>query len=198
MHVFGSTVNLRPHILFFSPSSNKWMKLTANWQENRIIYDPGLRTRDFVIVLQTIEIQCVTFFLFFQLCLYLTVWLAEDCHFGPNAPQTSWASHDQNFSKFAYWGGVYKMTKFAKKVLLQMPHLGVSHDKNVHIWGVKNALIIKKNVCSKCPQKSFGGLSLPKFAYIGGQNAHVGVKIPTFAKHFFCFKYPPKSIGGLL
>ena len=26
---------------------------------------------------------CFIYF-FFQLCLYLTVWLAEDCHFGPN------------------------------------------------------------------------------------------------------------------
>ena len=33
----------------------------------------------------------------FHLCLCLTVWLAEDCHFAPNAPTSHlWVPHDHN------------------------------------------------------------------------------------------------------
>ena len=28
---------------------------------------------------------------------------------------------------------------------------------------------------SKCPQKSFGGLPLPEFVYLGGKNAKIGL-----------------------
>ena len=83
-----------------------------------------------IFVLQTFRVKyrvllCWRFlfsfciFFSFQLCIYLTVWLAEDCHFGPNAPKRHlWVSHDHNFTNL----------------------LGVSHDQNVqdlYIWGQK-------------------------------------------------------------
>ena len=94
--------------------------------------------------LQQIESQGVTWFVcfcFFQLCLYLTVWLAEDCHFAPNAPNVICG---------------LTMTKTLQ---------------NVHIWRVKMPILeakipkfAKRCFRSMCPMTKIGIFCGPKLS----------------------------------
>ena len=139
----------------------------------------------------------------FQLCLYLTIWLA-DFHFGPNVICRS------PMTKICIFWGVknaiqgIKNAKNCKKKCLAPNATWGSHDQNLHIFGVKNAhlerqkwqILAKVFFLLQCPQKKFGGLPwihLAKFAYLGGQNAHFGgLKLQ---KKLFLFFAPhaPKS-----
>ena len=97
----------------------------------------------------------------------------------------------------------------------------ISGLKNSHLGGSKMPTFAKHLFCSKCSQKSFGGLPWLKFVYLGGQKMPIlGVKngskclqrsfwgLPwpksaTFGgqkyKHLqtkmFCFKCPQTSFG---
>ena len=110
-----------------------------------------------------LEIQGITFFFFFQLCLYLTVWLAEDCHFTLNSPKR---------------------------------HSWVSHDQNVHIWGVKNAQFWGKN--TKSWKKCFV-LNAPKVICPMTNNLHfLWAKNPCKKTQTFCFvPNAPKNHLGM-
>ena len=71
--------------------------------------------------------------------------------------------------------------------------LSIWEVKNAHLGGSKMQKFAKKIVCSKCPLKSFGGLSWAKFAYFGGKKCPFwGSKMPKCAKNYFCSKCPQK------
>ena len=148
--------------------------------------------------------------------------------FVPNADKCQLGvSHDPSL---LIWG--VKNAKISKEFFAShapKSHLGGSHDQSLHIWGrVRNAKICTKKVfCSKCPQKSFGGLLWPKFAkfaYLRGQGSKMPIlwlsndqnlhllwaknapnfflklqkkKFPKTPNILFSHKCPKKSFGGL-
>ena len=116
----------------------------------------------------------VRYFFFSQLYLYFTVWLAEGCHFAPNAPKSHlWDAHDQNVHMFSQKCQKLQKTSTSffcfqfrvKNAWTAKPpttfvfvpnapksHLGVSNDQTLHICRVKKA---------KWPKKSFGDVQWP-------------------------------------
>ena len=135
--------------------------------------------------LQHIEIQRITFFGFFQLFLYLTVWLAEDCHSAPNAPKRHLCvSHDQNLHILGVKNA--KHCKNVKKCfLLQKPpkmaksHFRVSNDQNFRLWGSK----MQKNC------KKFSNFFLaPKVIWVQFAQK-LGKKIKKSSTNLFCPKW---------
>ena len=60
-----------------------------------------------VLVCNTLNSMGITFLwvFSFKLCLYHTVWLAEDCHFAPNAPKVICGSPMTTICKLCIFGG---------------------------------------------------------------------------------------------
>ena len=142
------------------------------------------------------------YFCFFQLCLYLTVWLAEDYHFDPNAPNVICGFP---MTKIYILGGV---------VVSTIPILGVKnaqiwggfHEQNLYIWSVqnthfesKNAKICHKMVLLQMPPKSHLGQwsSMAKTLHIWSvQNAHFGSqKCQNLPKNVFAPNAPKSHLG---
>ena len=130
-------------------------------------------TNDLIVAtgLQHIEISGISFFSFFQLCLYLTVWLVEDYNFGQNEPQMSF-------------------------VVLPLPNFTNWGQSKMAILGSKMSQFANICFCSKYPKTSFGGLPFPKFAYLGCKKCPiVGKKCQNL--HFHLLQIPQRSFGVL-
>ena len=129
------------------------------------------------------EIRCITFF---PLPTLLTVWLAEDCHFGPKAAKCHlWVSHNQNVH---VGGGGQKCLFFKTKncqnvhkkmVCSKCPQMsfGVSHDKNLHSCWVKNAKICNKMFAPNAPKSHLGVSHDQNCICSGSKMPNVGVKM---------------------
>ena len=87
---------------FLSPESHctssrlsvPWLGAVKNSLEIfKVVYLLYADTENIIVlrtfrVCNTLQSRALLFFFFFQLCLYLTMWLAEHRHFSPNAPKS--------------------------------------------------------------------------------------------------------------